>query len=35
MSLFDVLIRPIVTEQSTMLQESGKYVFQVQKRDGA
>ena len=32
MSLFDVLIRPIVTEQSTMLQESGKYVFQVQKR---
>ncbi|MCH8234980.1 MAG: 50S ribosomal protein L23 [Chloroflexi bacterium] len=32
MSLFDVLIRPIVTEQSTLLQESGKYVFQVQKR---
>ncbi|MDP6824198.1 MAG: 50S ribosomal protein L23 [Dehalococcoidia bacterium] len=31
MSLFDVLIRPIVTEQSTLLQERGKYVFQVQK----
>lgn len=31
MSLFDVLIRPIVTEQSTVLQERGKYVFQVQK----
>lgn len=31
MSLFDVLIRPIVTEQSTLLQERGKYVFEVQK----
>ena len=31
MSLFDVLIRPIVTEQSTLLQERGKDVFQVQK----
>ncbi len=31
MSLFDVLIRPIVTEQSTIMQERGKYVFQVQK----
>ena len=31
MSLFDVLIRPIVTEQSTVLQERGKYVFEVQK----
>ncbi|MDA1258237.1 MAG: 50S ribosomal protein L23 [Chloroflexi bacterium] len=32
MSLFDVLIRPIVTEKSTLLQESGKYVFQVQRK---
>jgi large subunit ribosomal protein L23 len=31
MSLFDVLIRPIVTEQSTLMQERGKYVFEVQK----
>ena len=31
MSLYDILIRPIVTEQSTLLQERGKYVFQVQK----
>ena len=32
MSLFDVLIRPIVTEQSTVMQERSKYVFEVQKR---
>lgn len=31
MSLFDVLVRPVVTEQSTLLQERGKYVFEVQK----
>mgnify|MGYP006150233341 FL=1 len=31
MSLFDVLIRPIVTEKSTLLQERGKYIFEVQK----
>ena len=25
----DVIIRPMITEKSTILQESGKYVFQV------
>jgi large subunit ribosomal protein L23 len=32
MSLYDILRRPIVTEQSTILGESGKYVFEVDKR---
>ena len=25
----DVIVRPMITEKSTLLQESGKYVFQV------
>lgn len=29
MNLSRVLIRPLVTEKSTVLQESGKYVFEV------
>ena len=29
MHLYQVLLRPIVTEKSTMLQERDKYVFQV------
>ena len=32
MHLFQVLIRPIVTEKSTLLQEQDKYVFQVDLR---
>ena len=32
MSLYDVLRRPIVTEQSTLLGESGKYVFEVDRK---
>ena len=27
----EILIRPVVTEKSTLLQERGKYVFQVSK----
>jgi len=27
----EILIRPVVTEKSTLLQERGKYVFQVAK----
>jgi large subunit ribosomal protein L23 len=29
MNIYEVLIRPIITEKSTLLQEKGKYVFQV------
>ena len=29
MNLANVLLRPLVTEKSTILQERGKYVFQV------
>jgi large subunit ribosomal protein L23 len=29
MNIANVLIRPLVTEKSTVLQERGKYVFQV------
>ena len=29
MHLYQVLLRPIVTEKSTMLQERDKYVFQI------
>ena len=29
MSTFDILRRPVVTEKSTMLQEMGRYVFEV------
>ncbi len=35
MSKIEVLIRPIVTEKSTMLAEQGKYVFLVDKRANA
>ena len=28
-SVYDVLLKPVVTEKSTMLQEQGKYVFEV------
>ena len=31
MHIFEVLKRPIVTEKSTILQENGKYVFEVTK----
>lgn len=30
-TLADVLLRPVVTEKSTLLQEKGKYVFEVAK----
>lgn len=29
MQVLEVLVRPIVTEKSTLLQEQGKYVFEV------
>jgi len=29
MNLYEVIRRPLVTEKSTVLQESGKYVFEV------
>ena len=29
MQLFDILIRPLVTEKNTVLQTQGKYAFQV------
>ena len=29
MNLREVLVRPLITEKSTLLQEGGKYVFQV------
>ena len=29
MQLHDVLIRPVITEKSTMLMEEGKYTFHV------
>ncbi len=32
MNLTRVLKRPVVTEKSTLLQERGKYVFEVQRR---
>jgi large subunit ribosomal protein L23 len=30
--LQQVLVRPLITEKSTLLQESGKYVFQISLR---
>ena len=32
MDLHEVLIQPMITEKSTFLQESGKYVFQVARK---
>ena len=32
MNLSRVLKRPVITEKSTLLQERGKYVFEVQRR---
>ena len=32
MKLNDVIIKPMITEKSTIAQESGKYVFQVDYR---
>ena len=32
MNIHQVLIRPTITEKSTLLQESGKYTFQVAPR---
>ena len=32
MNLTRVLKRPVITEKSTLLQERGKYVFEVQRR---
>lgn len=32
MELYEVLIRPLITEKSTLLQEEGKYVFQIARR---
>ena len=29
MNIREVIVRPMITEKSTVLQESGKYVFQV------
>jgi len=31
MHLYEVLRRPLITEKSTMLQEQGKYAFEVDK----
>lgn len=31
MNLNDVLIKPIITEKSTLLTEKGKYVFKIEK----
>ena len=28
----DILVRPIITERSTMLHTQGKYIFQISKR---
>lgn len=30
-SMSDLLIKPVITEKSTLLQESGKYTFEVAK----
>ena len=32
MQLYDVLLRPVVTEKSTALMEQNKYVFEVHRR---
>ncbi len=32
MHLFEVINRPLVTEKSTLLQESGKYLFEVNSK---
>jgi large subunit ribosomal protein L23 len=32
MNAFEVIIRPLVTEKSTFLQEQGKYVFEVNEK---
>jgi large subunit ribosomal protein L23 len=32
MNIHEVLIRPTITEKSTLLQESGRYTFQVMPR---
>ena len=32
MELQQVLVKPLITEKSTLLQESGKYVFQISLR---
>ncbi len=32
MNLNDVLIRPVITEKTTVQQEDGKYVFKVDRR---
>ncbi|MCD6567391.1 MAG: 50S ribosomal protein L23 [Dehalococcoidia bacterium] len=32
MNLYEVLRRPLVTEKATLLQENGKYVFEVARK---
>ena len=32
MNPYEVIIRPLVTEKSTLLQEQGKYVFEVHEK---
>ncbi|MEE8465145.1 MAG: 50S ribosomal protein L23 [Dehalococcoidia bacterium] len=32
MNIHDVLIKPTITEKSTLLQESGKYTFHIHQR---
>lgn len=32
MNPYEVIIRPLVTEKSTVLQEQGKYVFEVNRK---
>ncbi len=32
MNIFEVIVQPVITEKSTILQETGKYVFQVNPR---
>ena len=32
MQLFDIIRRPVVTEKSTLLQEEGRYTFEVARR---
>ncbi len=32
MNIYDVIVRPIITEKSTVLRDEGQYVFEVNRR---
>ncbi len=32
MNIYDVIVRPIITEKSTILRDEGQYVFEVNRR---